>query len=72
MSGRKADPPLVDPATDPRRDVGLATAAAFLGVNRLTLRSRIEAGLLPAFRDGKVYRIRVKSLVRYKLTRPTS
>jgi excisionase family DNA binding protein len=67
---RHREPPLVDPAHDPRRDVGLATGAAFLGMHKLTLRSRIEAGLLPAFRDGKVYRIRIASLVRYKRNLP--
>jgi excisionase family DNA binding protein len=69
---RRREPPLVDPATDPRRDVGLSTGAGFLGMHRLTLRSRIEAGLLPAFRDGKVYRIRVAALARYKRNLPTA
>lgn len=65
---RHREPPLVDPATDKRRAVGLACAAAFLGVHEETLRSRIEQGLLPAYRDGKVYRIRVASLLRYSRT----
>jgi len=69
---RHREPPLVDPATDPRRSVGLKVAATFLGVHQLTLRARIEAKLLPAWRDGKVYRIRVADLVRYKRVRPAA
>ena len=61
---------LVDPATDPRRSVGLACAARYLGMHEETLRGRIEQGLLPAFRDGKVYRIKVAALVRYKAKPP--
>lgn len=67
---RRREPPIVDPATHPTRDVGLRVAAAFLNVHEETLRRRIEEGLLPAYRDGKVYRIRVASLVRYKRTPP--
>lgn len=62
---RRREPALVDPAHDPRKAVGLAVAAGFLGVHEETLRRRIEAGLIPAHRDGKVYRIRVTALVRY-------
>ena len=67
---RHPDPPLVDPASDPRQSVGLKTAARFLGVHRDTLRARIEAGLLPAWRDGLIYRIRVSSLLRYQRKAP--
>lgn len=69
---RHREAPLVDPATDPRRTVGLAAAAEFMGVHEQTLRRRIEEGLLPAYRDGKVYRIRVAHLVRYKRQPPDS
>jgi excisionase family DNA binding protein len=65
---RHREAPLVDPTTDPRRDVGLAVAAQFLGVHEETLRRRIEEGLIPAYRDGKVYKIRVAALVRYQRT----
>lgn len=41
-------------------------AATFLGLHRNTVRARIEAGVLPAWRDGKAYRIRVTALVRYQ------
>lgn len=51
---RHREAPLVDPATDPRRSVGLACAARYLGMHKETLRGRIEQGLLPAYRDGKV------------------
>lgn len=67
---RAKEPPLVDPATDPRRAVGLAVGAAFLGLHEETLRRRIEQGLIPAYRDGKVYKIRVAALVRYQRTAP--
>ena len=63
---RHREPPLVDPQTDPRRAVGLTTAAAFLGVHAETLRRRIEAGYLRAYRDGKVYKIRVAALEHYR------
>ena len=48
------EPPLVDPAHDPRRAVGLANAARFLGVHERTLRRCIEEGLLPAWRGCQV------------------
>lgn len=67
---RRREPPLVDPAHDPRRTVGLKCAAAFLGVHEETLRGRIEEGKLPAWRDGKVYRIKVAALLRYQRTPP--
>ena len=67
---RHPDPPLVDPATHPRRTVSLSVAAKFLGVHAETLRARIEAGLLPAYRDGKVYKIQVRALVRYQREPP--
>jgi len=67
---RRREPPIVDPAKHPRRAVGLAAAADFLGVHERTLRRRIEEGLLPAYRDGKVYRISVAALVRYQREPP--
>lgn len=69
---RAADPPLLDPAHDPRRTVGLSVAARYLGVHRATLRARIEAGDLPAWRDGNIYRIRITALVRYARQPPAS
>jgi excisionase family DNA binding protein len=67
---RHREAPLVDPAHDPRKAVGLRVAAGFLGLGERTLRHRIEEGLLPAYRDGKVYRIRVTALVRYQRDPP--
>ena len=67
---RHREAPIVDPFNDPRRDVGLAAGAEFLGVHRNTLRRRIEEGLIPAWRDGKVYRIRIAALVRYQRNPP--
>lgn len=67
---RQREAPLVDPAKDARRYVGLACAASYLGVHEETLRARIEAGHLPAYRDGKVYRIKVSALVRYQREPP--
>lgn len=69
---RPSDPPLVDPANHPRRSVRLKVAADYLGIGERTLRHRIEEGLIPAFRDGKVYKIRVSALVRYKRQPPES
>lgn len=69
MSKRR-EPPIVDPATYPRRSVNLTTAADFLGIHVRTVRSRIEAGLLSAWRDGNCYKIRVTALVRYKASPP--
>lgn len=67
---RTPEPRLVDPATHPRRSVGLKVGADFLGMGERTLRRRIEEGLIPAYRDGKLYRIKVRELVRYKAAPP--
>ena len=48
----------------------VGTAAEFLGLHVRTVRSRIEADLLPAWRDGKSYKIRLSALVRYKAAPP--
>lgn len=71
-TGRPPEPPLLDPAHDPRREVGLAVAARYLGLHERALRRRLEEGLLPAWRDGKVYRIAVAALVRYRRSRRES
>jgi len=39
-------------------------------VHEETLRARIEAGHLPAYRDGKVYKIRIARLLRYQREPP--
>lgn len=67
---RHREAPLVDPATDARKSVGLAVAAGFLKMHPETLRARIEAGLVPAWRDGNIYKIRIAALVRYARTPP--
>ncbi len=64
-SNRRPEPRIQDPATHPRRSVCLRVAADFLQINERTLRARIEAGVIEARRDGKVYRISVDALVRY-------
>lgn len=69
--GRHKEPPLTDPAKDPRKAVGLRVAAKFLGMHEQSLRRRIEEGLLTAYRDGKVYKIRIANLVRYQRDPPT-
>lgn len=55
-----------DPETHPDRSVCLRVAAEFLGYDDRTLRLRIERGDLPAFVDGKVYRINLSDLVAYR------
>jgi excisionase family DNA binding protein len=67
--GRRAEPRIVDPATHPRKRVGLRVAALFLDVDERTMRARIETGEIPAWRDGRVYRIEVSDLVRYRARR---
>lgn len=68
---RHREAPLVDPLHDPRKAVGLKVAAKFLGMHEQSLRRRIEEGLLPVYRDGKVYKIRIANLVRYQRDPPT-
>lgn len=65
MRPRRAEPRIVDPATHPRREVGLRVAAEYLGLDERTVRARIEEGRLPAYRDGKVYSISIADLVQY-------
>jgi excisionase family DNA binding protein len=47
----------------------LAEAAAALGVSPRTLRRRIDAGLIPVFRDSRIIRISSGDLERYVLRR---
>jgi excisionase family DNA binding protein len=63
---RRAEPRIVDPVTHPRRSVGLGVAAAFLEVSPRTVKARIDAGKLCAYRDGRIYRIALSDLLRYK------
>lgn len=52
-------------STKPGAFVSLAQAADILGISVHTLRRRIAAGELPAFRTGKrIIRVRVKDLER--------
>lgn len=62
---RRPAPRIVDPATHPQRAVCLRVAAHFLDLDERTLRARIESGVIPARRDGKVYKIAIEALVRY-------
>lgn len=63
---RRPEPRIVDPSTHPRRLVCLRVAAAYLDLDERTLRARLESGAIEAQRDGKVYRIAVDALVRYR------
>ena len=67
MSGRRREPAISNPASHPRREVILRVAAEYLGLSARTLRARIEAGQLPARRDGRVYRISLDALIAYRL-----
>jgi excisionase family DNA binding protein len=62
---RRADPRIENIDTHPRSSVCLAVAAEFLGLDERTVRARIEDGRLPAWRDGKVYRIDLADLAEY-------
>jgi hypothetical protein len=64
--GRRAETRLTDPATHPRRTVCLRVAADYLEMDERTLKNRIDVGELDAYRDGKVYRIAVATLVAYR------
>jgi excisionase family DNA binding protein len=64
--GRRAETRLTDPATHPRRTVCLRVAAEYLEMDERTLKARIDEGVLSGFRSGKVYRIDVTEVVRYR------
>ncbi len=68
----RAQPRIVDLATDPRSSCNLAVAAEVLGLDERSVRARIEDGRLKAFRDGKVYRIALADLRAYELARAVS
>ncbi len=63
---RRPEPFIVDPSTHPRSSVCLTVAADFLGMDERTVRARIERGDLPAWKDGKVYRIALQDLLNYQ------
>jgi excisionase family DNA binding protein len=65
----KPHPRILDPATHPRSSVCLAVAAEWLGLHERTVKARIEEGALPAWRDGKVYRIALADLRAYEAKR---
>jgi excisionase family DNA binding protein len=69
MRYRRAEPLITDPSAHPRSSVCLRVAARYLGLNERTVRARIEQGDLPAWRDGKVYRITVQDLQAYVAAR---
>ena len=62
---KRAEPRILDPATHSRRRVCLAVAADYLCISERTVKARIESGVLPAYRDGKVYRIDIADLLAY-------
>lgn len=66
---RKREERIKDPATHPKSSVCLKVAAEFLGMDDRTLRVRIERGDLPAFVDGRVYRINLDDLIAYQASR---
>jgi excisionase family DNA binding protein len=47
----------------------LADVAAALGCSLATVKRRVRAGELPAFRDGRIVRVRACDLDRYVLER---
>lgn len=63
---RKAQSPIVDASTDPRHAVCLSVAAEYLEMNERTLRARIDAGLVHAHIDGKIYRVLMSSIRAYE------
>lgn len=67
--GRRPAARIVDPATYTEACVCLRVAAEFLGLNARTVLARIEDGQIDGWRDGKVYRISVASLVAYDANR---
>jgi excisionase family DNA binding protein len=69
MRSRRRQAPIIDLESDRREAVCLRVAAEFVGVDERTLRARIEAGQLDAWRDGKVYRIGLPALRRYLVDR---
>lgn len=66
---RRQEQRITDPATHPKSSVCLKVAAEFLGMDDRTLKARIERGDLPAFVDGKVYRINLQDLIEYQAAR---
>lgn len=67
--GRPREPRIVNIATHPRPHVSLTVAAEYLGLHEQTVRARIQQGLLPAWRDGFVWRISLSALVEYQRQR---
>lgn len=49
----------------------LDAAAEVLGCSRATVKRRIRSGALPAFRDGRLVRVRESDLARYVAERTT-
>lgn len=64
--GRKREQRIVDPLTHPRSSVCLTVAAEFLGIDKRTLRQRIDLEQFPAWRDKKTYRINLTDLIAFK------
>lgn len=67
--GRRPEPPIVDIATETRAAVCLRVAAAWLGLSRRTIQSRIESGALEAERDGRKWFVPVSALRAYREAR---
>jgi hypothetical protein len=65
-AGRRPAPRIVDWLQHPTECVPLVVAAEFLQMNPRTLAARIEAGQLSAWRDGRVWRLRVTDLIVYR------
>lgn len=63
---RKADKRITDPATHPRRYVSLVVAADYLEVDRKTLNTYLDAGLLPFTLFKSRRRILVTDLVAFE------
>lgn len=69
MKRSRRQPFIVDIHSDPRDVVCLRVAADYLGLDERTTRARIEEGLLPALRDGRVYEIALADLIAYDANR---
>lgn len=69
MKPTRKHPRISDPASHPKSSVCLAVAAEFLGMDARTLRTRIDLGKIPAYRDEKVYRINLSDLIAYQQER---
>lgn len=65
-SGRRPEPRIVDWINHPTEEVSLIVAAEFLHMDTRTLVARIDRGEIPAWHNGRLWRIRVTDLKVYQ------